>query len=163
MDWASGNIGFGGKFSKVRNIGFFETGIMSTGMTGGVLFFNYGYEFVKSKKFNVGIYGGPLLGAKYADVESAGEKSSRLAREKELGILKSHRKSLNQADTKLVSGMNLTFGGNAGVFVLTPLTRSQLFSLLVYAGLRYSTFVKEPSWNKDDLIARVGLGIRWNF
>ena len=161
VDWMSANIGFGGNLSKVCNIGFFETGVMSTGRDGGSLFFNYGYEFIKSKKFNVGVYGGPLLGAGYVDVESAGEKSRRLAH-KEF-VYKSERKRLNQADTKLVDGLNLTFGGNAHIFVLTPLTQFQRFSLLVYAGLRYSTFVKEPSWNKDDLIARVGFGIRWNF
>ena len=167
VDWESVNVGFGGNLSKVRNIGFFETGFISEGWSGGSLFFNYGYEFIKSKKFNVGVYGGPLLGASRVHVESFKEKTHRLAEEKEFGrsfmLSDSDEPRLDQGSTKLVDGLNLTFGGNAHIFVLTPLNRSQRFSLLVYAGLRYSTFVKEPSWNRDDLIGRVGFGVRWNF
>ena len=68
VDWTSANIGFGGNLSQSCNIGFFETGMMSTGKDGGSLYFNYGYEFVRSKKFNIGVYGGPLFGGRYIDV-----------------------------------------------------------------------------------------------
>ena len=151
VKWLQGSsLSAGGNLSKVRNIGFFEIGILFLD-AGGSFFYHYGYDFTKSQTFNFGVYGGPLLGAKYLKPEE------------------SDKKTINKSvdgfflPEPVFGTWSLSFGGDAGIFVETFLNSSGSVSLLGHIGLRYTTFFKEPAWNKDDLLAYLNVGVRWNF